>query len=269
MADHADPYLRQLAIERAELDARAAELDKREAELHRAEAEIRAGREMIARDQDKLDHRESHYRAFLDQQSGKVVHLQRQASPSDKNSEQEMTAIKRRGRAALWRAEISKIVLRSDHGLANDEVKAELRKTALSSYLDTRRSTREYYLAVTKLQEKEVIIYHNSMAFSPEAFKRFQRDVEAGIVEDKRPIAQGHYSPMGEAIVELATRSGVGLRRYDLTAELNKDPMFAEPLAKHPSVFYNTVSHLIKRGRLEKIGDIYRIPARKLDKVAQ
>jgi hypothetical protein len=84
--------------------------------------------------------------------------------------------------------------------------------------------------------------------------------VKAGLAEDTPAVAHGHYSPMGEAILEIAGQSAIGLRRYDLIGELNKNPMFAESMAKHPSVFYNVVAKLIKRGSLEKVGDIYRVP---------
>jgi hypothetical protein len=122
---------------------------------------------------------------------------------------------------------------------------------------------------VQALHKQGEIVNHNGRVFSTTAYQQFLEDVENGIVTDERPIAKGHYSPMGEAIVEIASISAIGLRRYDLIAELDKNPMFSESLNKHPSVFYNTMAHLIKRGRLEKVGDIYRIPADKIRKTAQ
>jgi hypothetical protein len=275
VVDHADdPYLRQLAIERAALDVRAAELDRQEAEMRRIAAEIRAGREIVARERSELDHHENHYRAFLDRQSGRVVDLLRPATtPSEPEPKTEAELELEDGRATrlstLWNTEVTKVAYQSDSGLTNDEVKAALRKTPLSSELDNRDSIRRYYQTVTRLNKKGKIVYHNGRVFSPESYARFQRDLEAGLVDDERPIAKGHYSPMGEAIIEIASKSGIGLRRYDLTAELDKNPMFSETLAKHASVFYNTVAHLIKRGRLEKVGDIYRIPPDKFRKAAE
>jgi hypothetical protein len=273
VVDHADdPYLRQLAIERASLDARAAEFDQQEAEIRRIEAEIRAGREIVARERTELDRHESHYRAFLDRQSGRVVDLPRQI-PTPSNPEPEPEADFEDGRSTprsvLWNAEIIKIAYQADRGLTNDEVKAKLRNTPLSPELDNRDRQRRYYQTVIRLDKRGKVVYHNGRVFSPEAYARFQQDLEAGLVDDERPIAKGHYSPMGEEIIEIATRSGIGLRRYDLTAELDKNPVFSESLNKHPSIFYNTVAHLIKRGRLEKVGDIYRIPPEKFRKAAE
>jgi hypothetical protein len=244
--------------------------------LRHRNTEIRAGREIVARERSELDHHESHYRAFLDRQSGRVVDLPRPAAAPpepEPKTEPEMESEREDGRATrlstLWNAEITKIAYRFDHGLTNDEVKAELRKTPLNPELDNRDSVRRFYQTVTRLNKRGTIVYHNGRVFSPEAYDRFQRDLEAGLVDDERPIAKGHYSHMGEAIIEIVTNSGIGLRRYDLTAELDKNPIFSESLNKHPSVFYNTAAHLIKRGRLEKVGDIYRIPTDKLRKAAE
>jgi hypothetical protein len=273
MVEPVDPFLQHIAIRRAALDVRAAQIDQRKAAIRQQEAEIRADEELLVQERAKLDEAENEYRGFLDEKVGKIVKFAPAAEIGGRSSSAaphprapgrepgEMTV--------MWRSTIKEIVTSADHGFTHDEVKAEIRKTPLSSQLDQRTSVQKYYHAVQALHKQGEIVNHNGRVFSPTAYRKFRKDVESGIVTDDRPIAKGHYSPMGEEIVEIATKSAIGLRRYDLIAELDKNPMFSETLAKHASVFYNTVAHLIKQGRLEKVGDIYRIPPEKLRKAAE
>jgi hypothetical protein len=143
--------------------------------------------------------------------------------------------------------------------LANDEVKAVIRRTPLGNQLNQRETGRRYYNTISLLARKGIIVNHNRRVYSPEAYKRFIDQVEAGLVEDDVPVAKGHFSPMGEAILELAAKHTEGLSRYDLIAELDKNPLFSESLAKHQSFIYNVLAKLLKRGQLEKIGDLYRL----------
>ena len=247
-----DPYSREFAMQRAELDARAAQLDAQE-------AEIAVARQRLRTEYEALDIAEQHYRSFLDRKSGKIVSLET-ARPAP--SVVTPTVL---SRAALpgWRKEVKRIVLSSASGLTNDELKAEIRKTFLNAELNDRKSARNLYTAIYALRKKGEIRYHNSRVFSPAAFEKFKADVAAGLVEDERPVARGHFSPMGEAILEIAARSKIGLRRMDFLSELETNPIFAESLAKYPSVFYNAMAHQIKRGKMEKIGDVYRLASPK------
>ena len=252
-----DPYLREFAIQRSELDARAAELAAKE-------AQIAAARERLRADYDALDIAERHYKSFLDRKSGKIVSLddarpQEAAVPIRSGSSKPVENDK--GAApAKWRAEIQRIVLQSERGLTNDQVKAEIRKTELSSQLDSRDFARKYYNAVTALDKKGIVVYRDQRVYSPRAYEQYVEDLKAGRVVDEKTVAKGHFSPMGAEIIRIVGESRIGLRRYDLVAELDKNPLFSESMAKHPSYIYNVLSKLIVRNRLEKVGDIYRIP---------
>jgi hypothetical protein len=221
------------------LDVRAAKIDQRKALIRQQEAEIRSEEELIARERAKLDDAEEVYRGHLNEKTGKVVMLRSPPQAAAETAPRN-TADKNSISLPRWTAAIDQIVQSANRGMANDEVKAELRKTPLGDQLNTRTSGRKYYYAIRALDKKGRIVSHNGRLYSREAYSRFQEAVKAGLAEDTPAVAHGHYSPMGEAILEIAGQSAIGLRRYDLIGELNKNPMFAESMAK--------------------VGDIYRVP---------
>ena len=140
--------------------------------------------------------------------------------------------------------------------IAPFKVKEILAESALADRLV--ESDKGFYHAISRLAERGDIVRHNGWLFSPENFAQFRKDVDAGRVVDDKPVSPTR-SPMGDAILEFVNAND-GVTSKEVIVHLRKDEEFRAALTPNPTIAYNIISRLAKRGQVTKEkGRIYPV----------
>lgn len=170
-----------------------------------------------------------------------------------------------RKRSKTWNATIKRIVASSGRGMTYREVKEEVAKTHLGETL--RKTEKAFYGSIGKLSESDEIIKHHGRLYSPKAYHQFMQDVAAGrTIDTPAPSTSGSGESPNEIAIERflegcpdgATTSEV------INSLLNKPPPDLA-VTKNRNSIYNLLARQRKRGKLNRRGGKYYLPAKKVE----
>jgi hypothetical protein len=133
---------------------------------------------------------------------------------------------------------------------------AEMRNFAASSDLGSRlaQSDKGYHNAISRLAKDELIVRDHGRVFTPEAYQRFLKAVEAGEASTTVPQPMA-YSPMGEAILQIVAAHPGELNGKGVISELRKDSEHNATLTPHETGAYNIIARLVRRGQIVRRDD--------------
>jgi hypothetical protein len=162
---------------------------------------------------------------------------------------------RRKREKSPWKIIIREIALTSNHPVPYAEARQEIMKTDLAEKLQ--QSEKGFYAAISKLNKIEEIVAYKGHLFSPELFRKFKADVDAGVARDLKIPNAAHVSPMGNAIEALMLTRPKGALSGNIIWELRKNPEFATTIEKNKTHPYNVLRRLLVTGALVKKGKRY------------
>ena len=168
-----------------------------------------------------------------------------------------LISVKRRLKKDTWTSTIERVLHSALRGLDYPELKAEIRKTHLSSRLE--QTDKALYTAVAKLEKTHRVVKHKGLIYSPSAFNKFQLDVKAGRVSDEAVPAPNHRSAMTEAVKAFLHKHADGAKSAEIIAELKKNSEFAKTIDRNKTHIYNIFARLIERNEVSRVEGVYRI----------
>lgn len=236
-------------------------------DVGRWKGELRRNRETIARltaDSDKLEERLKAAAIFLDvdavPESDGAVAVTPDQPIEDANS---VPAPRRKRRKASGEPSWADIIWEAVEPAELGVTYAEMRTFALASALGAKlqESDKGYHNAISRLAKDESIIRDHGRLFTPAAYRRFLKAVEAGEASTTvpQPLA---YSPMGEAILRIVKDHPGELNGKGVINELRKDPEHNATLTPHETGAYNIIARLVRRGQIVRRDDGLILPGR-------
>lgn len=115
-------------------------------------------------------------------------------------------------------------------------------------------SDKGFYHALTRMQASGDAIKHLGRYYSPRSLEDHKRRVAAGeISEQVAPENGSYYSPMGEAIMDIVSKTP-GISGADVVRCLRHDAEFNAALTPHSTGAFNVIARLAKRRQIDRIG---------------
>jgi hypothetical protein len=169
-----------------------------------------------------------------------------------------LSAERRRPPTAMkWADVVLEGVSAADLGLTYAEMRKFASKSSLGERLE--QSDKGYHNAIGRLARSGEIIREHGRLFTPDAYKRFMKAVEAGEATTTvvQPMA---YSPMGEAILNIVAAQPGALNGKGVITELRRNPEFNAALTPHETGAYNIIARLVRRKHLARRDDGTLLP---------
>lgn len=118
------------------------------------------------------------------------------------------------------------------------------------------RNRNALYTAVSRLTERNEIIRHGKLLYTPTTFAR----VANGELPDPRYESGGEEITVPDLILAALRSAGKALSPGAILDEVRKNDAAAEKMQRNPQYGYTVLGRMNRRGQIEKRGKLYALP---------
>jgi len=150
---------------------------------------------------------------------------------------------------ATWIGQVKAIALKNPEGISYDDVREALPEP-FASMIEEDPSHKSFYGAMRRLDRSGDVVRHNNHLFTPDGFKKYKADLEAG----KREPVDGYdrrSSPMQEAL-KAFLEAHPWSKPVVIKDALCENPELKPGLTRNSATIYNVLNKLKDRGELLK-----------------